>query len=308
MITTQKAVRNPGIQKMTRLRGRDSRGVALITTLLLLSLMVAMTLGMVIAVTSDSLITRYYRTYRSSFYGGDSGVNIARQYMLNQLVSNASVAIGTTFSSTSAPPLSASDASTSLTNTLNQYKSTASISNRQINSGQGANSWPGSFYIVDTLANTPGTTLGAPSCTPIFAPPNAGAGTLSPATSPYDCSTKYPTCSGACTGFQITDFQYAFPYSITAIGQSAGTEQQLVEDSGQLILNIHVAAASGTTKNFAAWGMFIDQSPQCNGSYLVPGTITGPVFTNGSWNFGTSGNYIFTDNVGSYSPTFGYQF
>ena len=108
MMTIQKAVRSPGVQKKICLHGHDSRGVALVTTLLLLSLMVAMTLGMVIAVTSDSLITRYYRTYRSSFYGGDSGVNIARQYMLNQLVSNASVAVGTTFSSTSAPPLSAS--------------------------------------------------------------------------------------------------------------------------------------------------------------------------------------------------------
>src|ERR1700757_5180816 len=126
-------------QQKIRLRGQTSRGVALITTLLLLSLMVAMTLGMVIAVTSDSLITRYYRTYRSSFYAGDSGVNIVRQYMLNQLVANASVAVGTTFSSTSPPPLSGSDASTTLTNTLNQYQSSAPISNRQINSGQGAN-------------------------------------------------------------------------------------------------------------------------------------------------------------------------
>ena len=287
---------------------QNSRGVALITTLLLLTLMVAMTLGMVIAVSSDTLITRYYRTYRSSFYAADSGVNIARQYMLNQLVSNATVAIGATFSSTSAPPLSATDASTTLTNALNQYKSTAAISNRQINSGQGANSWPGSFYIVSTQANTPGTTLGAPACTPIFTPPNAGTGVVSPAAGPYDCGPNYPACAGACTNFQITDFQYQFPYSITAIGQSSGNEQQLVEDSGRLVLNIHVAPSGGVNTSFAAWGMFIDQYAECGGSTLVPGTITGPVFTNGAWTFGTSGSYIFTDKVGSASPTFGYQF
>ena len=174
--------RHSNDQGKSRLRiFQNSRGVALITTLLLLTLMVAMTLGMVIAVSSDTLITRYYRTYRSSFYAADSGVNIARQYMLNQLVSNATVAIGTTFSSTSTPPLSATDASTTLTNALNQYRSTAAISNRQINSGQGANSWPGSFYIVNTQANTPGSTLGAPACTPIFTPPNSGTGTVAPA-------------------------------------------------------------------------------------------------------------------------------
>src|SRR5580704_11763186 len=66
----------------------NSRGMALVTTLLLLSLMVAMTLAMVIAVTSDSLITRYYRNFRASFYAADSGLNAARQYMLDQLEAN----------------------------------------------------------------------------------------------------------------------------------------------------------------------------------------------------------------------------
>jgi hypothetical protein len=305
MITTMRSMRD---QEKTGSRMQSSRGVALITTLLLLTLMVAMTLGMVIAVSSDTLITRYYRTYRSSFYAADSGVNIARQYMLNQLVANATVAIGATFSPTSTPPLSATDASATLTEALSQFASSATLSNRQINSGQGAGSWPGSFYIVSTRANTPGTTLLAPACSPIFTPPNSGTGTLSPASGPYDCGTNYPSCAGTCTNFQITDFQYQFPYTITAIGQSLGSEQQLVEDSGQLVLNIHVAPSGGVNTSFAGWGMFIDQYSECSGSLLVPGTITGPVFTNGAWTFGTSGSYIFTDKVGSASSTFGYQF
>lgn len=294
--------------KNSRVRGNGSRGVALITTMLLLTVMIAMTLAMVIALTSDTLITGYYKTYRSSFYAGDSGVNIVRQYMLNQLVSNATVAVGTTFAPTSPPPLSATDASSTLTNTLNLYKSTASASNRKINTGQGANSWPGSFYIVDTLANTPGTTLSSPNCTPIFTPPNAGTGNMTPASGPYDCGANYPKCTGACTSFSITDFQYKFPYTITALGQSTSAQLQLVEDSGQLVLDIHVAPAGGTTQNFAGYGMFIDKYTECDGSTLVPGTISGPVFTNGAWNFGTSGSYIFTDKIGSVSSTFGYQF
>ncbi len=287
---------------------RDSRGVALITTLLLLLLMVAMSLGMVIAVTSDTLISGYYKTYRSSFYAGDSGVNVVRQYMLNQLVANATVAVGTSFSPTSPPPLSGTDASSTLTNTLNQYQATSSPSNRKINSGQGANSWPGNFYVVSTLANTPGTTLATPNCTPIFTPPNAGTGTVAPAAGPYNCGANYPTCTGACTNFAITDFQYQFPYTVTAFGQSTGSQLQLVEDSGQLVLDIHVAPSGGLNTAFSAWGMFIDQYTECDGSTLVPGTINGPVFTNGAWNFGTAGSYIFTDKIGSVSSTFGYQF
>jgi Tfp pilus assembly protein PilX len=303
---TKNMARSSGNPQNTGVRGDGTRGIALITTLLLLTVMIAMTLGMTIAVTSDTLITRYYQTYRSSFYAGDSGVNVVRQYMLNQLVSNATVAVGTSFTQGSAPPLSATDSSTTLTNALNLYQSTATASNRQINLGMGANSWPGSFYIVNTLANTPGTTLAAPSCTPIFTPPTIG--TVAPAVGPYDCGANYPKCTGACTNFAITDFQYLFPYSITALGQSTGGEQQLVEDSGQLVLNIHVALAVNQKQSFAGWGMFIDKYTECDGSTLVPGTISGPVFTNGAWNFGTSGSYIFTDKIGSVSPTFGYQF
>jgi hypothetical protein len=303
-----KLARSYGHAKKTAPCRQKTRGVALITALLLLMLMVAMTFGMVIAVTSDTLIAGYYKTYRASFYAADSGANIARQYMLNQLVTNATVAVGTTFVQGSAPPLSGTDASTTLTNTINQFQSSASLSNRQLNTGGGANSWPGSFYVVQTQAGTPGTTLAAPNCTPIFTPPNAGTGTVTPATGPYNCGANYPTCAGTCTNFAITDFQYQFPYTITTVGQSGGSQQQLVEDSGQLILNIHVAPSGGTNQNFAGWGMFIDQYSECDGSTLVPGTITGPVFTNGAWNFGTSGSYIFTDKVGSASSTFGYQF
>ena len=63
----------------------DSRGIALITALLLLSLFTVMTLAMVIATSSDLLIDGYYRNLRGSFYAADSGLNAARQFMMNQL-------------------------------------------------------------------------------------------------------------------------------------------------------------------------------------------------------------------------------
>jgi hypothetical protein len=50
--------------------------------------------------------------------------------------------------------------------------------------------------------------------------------------------------------------------------------------------------------------MFINTYVVCDGTTLVPGTITGPVFTNGSWNFGT-GQYTFTDQLGQAGPTVG---
>ena len=278
------------------------RGVALIITLLLLILLVALTLAMVISTSSDTLINHYYRNFRSSFYAADSGANIARQYMSSQLAA-AAITAGTNFSSTGTPPLQSSDAATALSNTLTQFANPTTIL-----AGSAVNSWPSNFQIVASQSGTVGTTLSTtPTCQPIFNAPNAGTGTVSPAAGPYNCTTSYPTCTGACTGFGITDFVYTFPYTITAIGHSQANEQQMVEDEGNITLNVHVAAATGSTTNFAAYGMFIDQNPICDGSYLVAGTISGPAFTNGAWTFGNSGSYTFTGKVGSVSPQFGWQ-
>ena len=52
-----------------------------------------------------------------------------------------------------------------------------------------------------------------------------------------------------------------------------------------------------TTVSFAIFGAWVDQYPACFGA-LIPGTMTGPMFTNGAWEFETGGAYIFTDPVG----------
>src|SRR5262245_39685813 len=80
-------------------RGKDQRGIALLTTLLLLLLMTALSLAMVVAAGSDMMINGYYRNFRGSFYAADSGLAIARQAMMNQLAG----AIPATFSNTTQP-------------------------------------------------------------------------------------------------------------------------------------------------------------------------------------------------------------
>jgi hypothetical protein len=94
---------------------------------------------------------------------------------------------------------------------------------------------------------------------------------------------------------------------MTSIGQAFSNEQTTIDDRGSIILNLHVVPASGVKTSFAAWGTFINTYPICS-ALFVPGTITGPVFTNDAWTFGSTGSYIFTDPVGSYSPTAGYYF
>ena len=251
-------------------RRKSSRGVALVTALLLLLLLTSMTIAMVLSSNSDMLINGYYRSYRGSFYAADSGLNIARQQMVNQLVA----AGGGAFSLTSQPIPAGTEGIVAA-----NLNTTYGAAFQPLNSGQAGNSWPESFKL-----DTAGTTLSAPTCTVI-----GGAGT---------CAA--PTGS-------VTGYSYDYNYTLRSFGRSTGNQVTTVSDSGTIKINV-TGSAGNTATSFAAYGMFIDQYNLCNGGDLVPGTISGPVFTNGGWTFSTAGQYIFTDTVGSANSNFGYDF
>jgi Tfp pilus assembly protein PilX len=251
---------------MSRSRQRKQRGVALITTLLLLLLLTAMSLTMVLSVSSDMLINGYYGNSRSSFYAADSGANIARQVMVADIVSVVPAAFSTTVQ-----PIP-----TSTAGTVQSYISSSYGGYTSLNSGQAAKSWSEKFSIIN------------PSLTLFSCTPNGGGGT---------CAA--PT--GA-----VTSYTYIYNYQVTSVGQSQGAEAATLVDGGQFKIVVAPGAAVPTLTNFAAWGMFIDQYALCSGD-LVHGTITGPVFTNGAWNFASGGSYEFTDKVGSANSQAGYD-
>lgn len=251
-------------RKRAIVRRKNSRGAALITSLLLLLLLSGLTVAMVVTANSDMLINGYYRGFRGSFYAADSGLTIARQQMVNQLV-----AAGTASFSGTTPPISL----TAQTGVISSVNSSYGSGFQTLNSGQGSNSWPESFKL-DTTA----TALGTPTVT---------------------------TTSDA--KGNITGYTYVYNYSLRGFGRSSGNQVTTLTDSGTIKINV-AGSAGSTTTSFAAYGMFINTYNICDGTSLVAGTISGPVFTNGSWNFGTGGSYIFTDQVGSAGSQFGYQF
>lgn len=247
----------------------NERGVAMVTVLLMLLLFTAVSLTMVLTTSSDMLMNGYYRNFRGAFYAADSGLNIARQSLATQI----SAAVPSTFSVTVQP------IPTTTTATVQSYIATTyGASFQSLNAGQSASSWPESFEISSV-------TLSAPTCV------------VSGATGTCAAFTGTPTL-----------FTYSYPYDLVAVGHSQGNENATVEDRGTLLVNAAVtpAGSSSATVSFAGWGMFIDQYALC-GNTLVPGTISGPVFTNGSWNFGT-GSYIFTGSVGSHGTQAGYEY
>jgi hypothetical protein len=244
------------------------RGVALITTLLLLMLLTGLTLTMAWSARSDMLINGYYRNFRGSFYAADSGLNVVRQEMINQFKAGG-VGYPTAFVPGKAPIQNNADQLVA-DYLNNKYGNGTFIATS--GPGQAAGSWPGKYTVTFKLTFN--------HCEV------AGGGCLPP-----------PVAASS--------LKYFYDYTITAQGQSKGTENAVLLDRG--LLTVNVTMPNSPPLNFAAWGMFIDQYNVCDGSTLVPGTISGPVFTNGSWNFGNTGKYTFTDPVGQNGPTAGYQ-
>lgn len=254
----------------------SQRGVALVITLLLLMMMMALAVAMVLASGSDLLIGGYYRSHRGAFYSADSGLSIVRQQVGNQLAALAPATFppGT-------PPLPANAAATVQAAILGQYGAYTNL-----NSGQAANSWPGNFRIDNfqlALAGAPVVT----SCAPLGLP----------AVNPAQCPA----------GGQPTGYQYIYVYEIHALGRSTATEESEVQENGSVILNAALSPAPGTIVSFASWGFFLDNWQICT-STLVPGTLSGPVHTNGAWTFGTGGPYIFTDPLTQVNQDFGFRF
>jgi len=245
---------------------KNQQGVTLVTTLLLLMLLIGMSLTMVLAVSSESLINSYYGRYRGSFYAADSGVTVARQVLMNSLKNSIPIPFAAGVAPIPSMAAASTAAQTAVTGPYGAY----------INANT-ANSWQERFKVTNVAVATAPQTP-APTC--------AVQGGLPGST----CAA--PTQSVASP---ITGYTYTFPYTMTVVGQSQGSEVATVVDTGTIILNAPTTPSS-YNQSFAAWGMFIGTYALCSAD-LVPGTITGPVFTNGSWNFSNSGPYTFTDPV-----------
>ena len=255
-------------QSLKRRRARpNERGVALITTLLLLMLLTGLTLAMAWSSRSDMLINGYYRNFRGSFYAADSGINIMRQALTPAFEPGG--AVFPTSISVGSNPLDPKAVSTTIKAALEGAYGTGKVTGS--GTGSAAKSWPGSYIATIDLVQL--------SCLT-----DTG----------INCATTFPSTAKGAT--------YIYGYTIRSTGSSLGTEKTVLVDSGRLTVQAIIPTPAALT--FAGYGMFVDANPLCSGSTLVPGTLTGPVFTNGSWNFGT-GNYTFTDSVGQANANIG---
>jgi len=269
-----------------RIRARHQshrqRGMALITTLLLLILLSLLGLTMAVTANSDMLINSYYGSYRGAFYAADSGLNIARANMLNSLTSttisgqmnmNPCVAWGAgAASGCTSPPLNGTTAAS------NAPGNTTTSGFNSLNAGQAAASWSES-YMIPTSISSNGT-----SCTTSITFPTTG----NPAAITSNASG-------------VTGYQYTFNYEICAVGRAQGLQQINDKEDGTAYVTVTANSTGGvpTPGSFASFGAFIDNFGVCQGP-LAAGSMSGRFFTNGAWNFGT-GSYTFNGPVGQHN-------
>jgi hypothetical protein len=238
-------------------------------------------LTMVVSVNSDMMINGYYGNARASYYAADSGMNIARQYLVNQLKgavsTHACLGWGAASSDTLCQglPLDYSGApTTALSNLKSAY---SGFSSGQVNVGNASQSWPSSFVIKDTSI-----------CTNSF----SGA-------------TPVPTYNNV-NGLQlVTNYAYTFTYTLCSTGAGSAMQRSAVKESGTLLISVSVQDIPPPT--FAGFGAFINNYNPCSQGFLVPGIFSGPTFTNGAWGLSNAGPYIFTDPVKQVSPQIDYS-
>jgi Tfp pilus assembly protein PilX len=288
-------------------RGRDERGVAMLTALLLLLLLTGLGLAMVMSVNSGLLVNGYYRNFRGSFYAADSGLAIARGQMISQINTDAA---GYVPSST--PPVSLQE-DVAIQNSIPLNTWTAITGNGV--TGFASGSWPEQYQI--TQRSIVPTTLTI-TCATIDSHNNVVPATCNSSPAPNPAASTI-TCTGAGTntsggtGFtcpfttapsNANSYMYYYTYSLKAQGKAAGNQGVTLTDSGYMTVS---AGQTPQNVSFSAYGLFINNFNACSG-VLVPGTISGPVFTNGAWTFGSSGPYTFTGSVGQAGSQAGYQF
>jgi Tfp pilus assembly protein PilX len=237
------------VRRRKRSRPRE-QGVALVITLLILSMITALSLGMVIAFSSETLIGGYYRNFRGAFYAADSGLNVARQQVIAEIVPS----VPTTFTIPATGPTATACGTTASITVGTAYAGLTSL-----NVGTASQSWNEKFKITNAQVFTPVATPGLNS---------------------YACSMGY---------------------ALTSVGTAAGSEQQTVTETGNIIFTVTGASATNNV-SFSYFGAFVDNYPPGIGP-LVPGTMTGPMFTNQAWEFMANqppwtSPYIFTDPVG----------
>ena len=281
---------------------RDEQGIALFISLMLLALMSVMSLIMVLTVSPDMLINGYYGNFRGSFYAADSGLNIARQQLVNQVTSSTYVSMTPCIGWGTGGAAGCTSAAAGLLDRIGR-------NGRQDYCGftlkQFRRLWR--FYFFEQWIIRHDLVAGDFSARQHY--------DLSQHLHVTDASGKFtPTVTGTmtarpprCPGIVNGTVRNTVPVQLSALRAWAGQGSHQVYTSEYGVISLNIAAQTSTSKqtvvSFASFGDFIYNFSPCFGA-LIPGTMTGPMFTNGAWQFRNVRHlYFYRPGRSNQSPT-----
>jgi hypothetical protein len=284
------------------------RGVALLITLGLLALLGAASLAIIYLTSSDAMINGYYRNYRGSFYAADSGVNVVTEAMRQAVANAGNAAVDAPLPISGAVPtanlLPVPGTATIPATFTQSYAPFLGNTNATTYNIGDTGSWTSQFYLASG-GFTPNAATYYVKC----ASGDGNCYCTSESASCCPANAGCVVCPGVANCYTDGNFSWTFsyPYSVTVTGESSGNENEQVTETGIITYTSSPGnTASGGLPSFSHWAGFIDQYTLCDAG-LVQGTMYGPFFTNGSWNFAKgSPGYTFNGSVGQSGTQVGY--
>lgn len=264
------------------------RGMALITSLLATTILLALGMAVVMSATTDTVTTKAQRVGEQSFFVADAGVGIARRAIEQALSEEIEkIRAGTTAFYRNNPPSSSG-----------QFPDVQVIPNPVASSLQDWSDQP-LFYrnvkaradqlVRNTARDQEFDQLNGSNFTVIFRPLT---GSITLITQTANQAT------------QVVLFHYA----LQVTGRTTAGGSATVNETGRLSTNINLSYGppAGTYRNFSfsGFGAFFDigDDPAHPEYVLVPGTFSGPVHTNTHFGFYTGWQYTFRNVISQVDP------
>lgn len=273
--------------KRIEIRNGSERGVALISALLAMTILLALGIAIVYSTTIDTVTTRSQRVGEQAFYAADTGLAIARRAIVTALSDEIKTI---------------QDGTATYGDSVSHYY--------QI----GATPVDGSFPTVLVIAD-PDDVPAYQFYTNVYTRAqqlvanvvsdatygtykNLNETTFTVVFRPFSGSVDFTPVP---TDVTKAGFAIKLRYSIQVVGTTGAGGSSAVNETGRISINLDLTnpAVAGSPRNFAfsGFGAFFDNGDTNANSSLAAGTFSGPVHTNTHFSFSSSRNVIFRNIV-----------
>jgi hypothetical protein len=268
-----------------RLKGdlNDERGIALVTTLLVMTMLLALGMAVVFSSTTDTVTTRSQRVGEIAFYAADTGVSIARRALETALAEEiAKISGGTATYGQNGGAYYSVNASGGGFPDVYVIPDPDIVPDYQFYTNVYART---NQLIANAKADSAFSTTKNINRTEFV----AAISKLTGSVDPIDRTKTNPVQA------------IKFRYSIKVTGSTDAGGSSTVNEVGRISVNVTLGSASvpgtGRDFSFSGFGAFFDNGDTAANSALAAGTFSGPVHTNTHFAFLSNRSVAFRDIV-----------